>query len=51
MNIDESKYKDFLLRSIFYDIDSIISFFGESSIVCQNFFFFFLSKIGELNKD
>ncbi|MEI0489196.1 type III-A CRISPR-associated protein Cas10/Csm1 [Brachyspira pulli] len=51
MNIDESKYKDFLLRSIFYDIDSIISFFGESSIVCQNFFCQIKSKIGELNKD
>ena len=45
------KYSNFLLKSILYDLDSIISFFGESTIVCQKLFYPLKSKFYKLGDD
>ncbi|WP_020004589.1 hypothetical protein [Brachyspira innocens] len=51
MNIDKLEYKEFLLKSIFYDIDSIISFLSENSEICQKFFCHLKNKFDKLSVD
>lgn len=54
MNTNKLEYKEFLLKSIFYDIDSIISFLSknsENSEICQKFFCHLKNKFDKLSVD
>ena len=44
-------YNSFLLKSIFYDLDNIILFFGENSIICQKIFYPLKNKLDKLSND
>ena len=44
-------YNSFLLKSIFYDLDNIILFFGENSIICQKIFYPLKNKLAKLSNN